>query len=93
MARLILAVIGVVLLAIAALALVWLLGQLLVGLGAFVVGTAAVLWRLLGFLILAGALGGLVYFLASAWRPSARVAAAPAPETVRLKKPARKVKA
>ncbi len=70
MARLILAVIGVVLLAVAALSLVWLLGQMLVGLGAFVVGTAAVLWRLLGFLILAGALGGLAYFLASAWRPS-----------------------
>lgn len=91
MARLILAAVGVVLLAIAALALVWLLGQVLVGLGAFVVGTVGVLWRLLGFLILAGALGGLVYFLASAWRPSARVAAVP--ETVRLKKTARKARA
>ncbi|WP_029479283.1 hypothetical protein [Deinococcus frigens] len=91
MARLILAAVGVILLAIAALALVWLLGQLLVGLGAFVVGTAAVLWRLLGFLILAGALGGLVYFLASAWRPSSRVAAPPEP--VRLKKAAQKAKA
>lgn len=79
MARLILAVVGVVLLAVAALSLVWLLGQLLVGLGAFVVGTAAVLWRLLGFLLVAGALGGLAYFLASAWRPSARVAATPEP--------------
>lgn len=84
MARLILAAIGVILLAVAALALVWLLGQLLAGLGAFVVGTAAVLGRLLGFLIVAGALGGLVYFLASAWRPSSRVAAAPEP--VRLQK-------
>lgn len=84
MARLILAVIGVVLLAIAALSLVWLLGQLLVGLGAFVVGTAAVLWRLLGFLIVVGALGGLAYFLASAWRPSSRVAATPEP--LRVKK-------
>ena len=91
MARLILAAVGVILLAIAALALVWLLGQLLVGLGAFVVGTAAVLGRLLGFLVFAGVLGGLIYFLASAWRPSSRAAA---PEPVRLaKKPAQKVKA
>lgn len=72
MARLILAAVGVVLLAVAALALVWLLGQLLVGLGAFVVGAAGVLWRLLGFLIVVGGLGGLVYFLSSAWRPSSR---------------------
>ncbi|GGO17996.1 hypothetical protein [Deinococcus humi] len=85
MARLILAIIGVVLLAVAALSLVWLLGQLLVGLGAFVVGTAAVLWRLLGFLILAGTLGGLAYFLASAWRPSSQVTAPV--EQIRVKKP------
>ncbi len=92
MARLILAAIGVVLLAVAALALVWLLGQLLVGLGAFVVGTAGVLWRLLGFLIVVAGLGGLVYFLASAWRPSSRTQAStqavqaaekPAPQRVR----------
>jgi hypothetical protein len=79
MARLILAAVGVVLLAIAALSLVWLLGQLLVGLGALVVGTAAVLWRLLGFLLVAGVLGGIAYFLASAWRPSSRGTATPEP--------------
>lgn len=92
MARLILAALGVILLAIAALALVWLLGQVLSGLGVFVSGTAAVLGRLLAFLIVSGALGGLVYFLASAWRPSSRVPAVPEP--VRLsKRPAPKVKA
>ncbi len=76
MARLILAILGVVLLAVAALALVWLLGQVIVGLGVFVVGLAAVLSRLLWFLIVAGALAGLVYFLASAWRPSVRAGGA-----------------
>ncbi|MDV6375553.1 hypothetical protein [Deinococcus arenicola] len=95
MARLFLAALGVILLAIAALALVWLLGQMLSGLGVFVSGTAAVLWRLLGFLILAGGLGGLVYFLTSAWRPSVRVPAPPEsvrPKNVRLKKPSTRVK-
>ncbi|WP_229752868.1 hypothetical protein [Deinococcus aerophilus] len=76
MARLILAILGVVLLAVVSLALVWLLGQVLVGLGVFVVGLAAVLSRLLWFLIVAGALAGLVYFLASAWRPSVRAGGA-----------------
>ncbi|KEF35034.1 MULTISPECIES: hypothetical protein [Deinococcus] len=70
MLRLLLAATGVLLLALLALALVWLAGQLLVGLGAFVVGTAQVLWRLLGFLASAGFFGGLAYFVASAWRPS-----------------------
>ncbi|WP_034384232.1 hypothetical protein [Deinococcus sp. YIM 77859] len=69
MTRLLLALAGVVLLAVVALALVWLAGQLLVGVGSFVVGAAQVLWRLLGFLLLAGLLGGLTYFIASAWRP------------------------
>lgn len=70
MTRLLLALVGVVLLAVIALALVWLAGQLLVGLGAFVVGAARVLARLLAFLIAAGLLGGLAYFIASAWRPA-----------------------
>jgi hypothetical protein len=49
---------------------VWLAGQLLALVGAFVIGTAGVLGRLLGFLLLAGGLGGLAYFVASAWRPA-----------------------
>ncbi|ABF45458.1 MULTISPECIES: hypothetical protein [Deinococcus] len=73
MTRLLFALAGVVLLALTALALLWLAGELLVGLGAFVVGTAAVLARLLRFLLLAGGLGGLAYFLASAWRPAREV--------------------
>lgn len=71
MTRLLLALAGVLLLALTALTLIWLAGQLLAGLGAFVVGAAGVLLRLLGFLLLAGGLGGLAYFLASAWRPAA----------------------
>ena len=69
MTRLLLALAGVLLLAVLALALVWLAGQLLAGLGVFLVGTAGVLGRLLGFLLVTGLLGGLAYFLASAWRP------------------------
>ncbi|GHF31324.1 hypothetical protein GCM10017781_04480 [Deinococcus metalli] len=72
MARLLLALIGVVLLAVVALALLWLLGQVMVGVGAFVVGTAGVLSRLLWFLIFTGLLSGLVYFVTSAWRPPGR---------------------
>lgn len=70
MTRLLLALAGVLLLALTALALLWLAGQLLAGLGAFVVGAAGVLWRLLVFLLLAGGLGGVAYFVASAWRPA-----------------------
>ncbi|GAA5532592.1 hypothetical protein E5F05_13900 [Deinococcus metallilatus] len=73
MTRLLFALAGVVLLALTALALLWLAGQLLVGLGAFVVGVTAVLVRLLSFLIVAGGLGGLAYFIASAWRPAREV--------------------
>lgn len=69
MTRVLSALVGVLLLAVTALALVWLAGQLLTGLGAAVSGTASVLFRLLGFLLLAGGLGGVVFFIASAWRP------------------------
>ncbi|WP_084048985.1 hypothetical protein [Deinococcus hopiensis] len=69
MTRVLLALAGVALLALTALAFVWLAGQLLVGLGAFVVGTAGVLTRLLGYLLVTGLFGGLTYFIASAWRP------------------------
>ncbi|WP_291429406.1 hypothetical protein [Deinococcus sp.] len=72
MTRLLLALAGVILLAVTALALVWLIGQVLVGVGAFVVGAAGVLGRLLWFLLVTGLLAGLVYFVASAWRPALR---------------------
>ncbi|UBV43844.1 hypothetical protein LAJ19_06415 [Deinococcus taeanensis] len=73
MTRLLLALAGVVLLAVTALGAVWLLGQLLTGLGVFIVGAAGVLGRLLWFLMLTGLLSGAVYFVASAWRPTAPV--------------------
>ncbi|GGR84822.1 hypothetical protein GCM10008960_09800 [Deinococcus sedimenti] len=67
-----LALAGVVLLAVTALAAVWLLGQLLTGLGLFIVGAAGVLGRLMWFLLITGILAGVVYFVSSAWRPSVR---------------------
>lgn len=77
MTRLLLALAGVVLLAVTALAAVWLLGQLLTGLGLFIVGAAGVLGRLLWFLLITGVLAGVVYFVASAWRPSVRAPVRP----------------
>ena len=74
MSRVVLALVGVLLLAVTALALIWVLGQLLVGVGVVVVGTAGVLSRLLWFLVFTGLLSGLVYFVASAWRPASRSA-------------------
>lgn len=68
MTRLIVAVLGVVLLALLALAGVWLLGQLLTGLGALIVGVASVLGGLLKFLLAASVVCGVVYFVASGWR-------------------------
>lgn len=68
MTRLIVAVLSVVLLALLALAGVWLLGQLLTGLGALIVGVASVLGGLLKFLLAAGVVCGVVYFVASGWR-------------------------
>lgn len=77
MTRILLALAGVILLAVTALAAVWLLGQLLTGLGLFVVGAAGVLGRLLWFLLITGVLAGVVYFVASAWRPSVRAPVRP----------------
>lgn len=77
MTRLLLALAGVVLLAVTALAAVWLLGQLLTGLGLFIVGAAGVLGRLLWFLLITGVLAGVVYFVTSAWRPSVRAPVRP----------------
>lgn len=70
MSRLLLALAGVVLLAVTALGLIWLVGQLLVGVGALAVGTAGVLLKLLWFLVVAGLVGGAVYFVSNAWRPA-----------------------
>ncbi|UQN06385.1 hypothetical protein [Deinococcus sp. QL22] len=74
MTRLLFALLGVILLAVTALALVWLAGQVLVGLGVFVVGAAGVLGRLLWYLAFTGVLAGIVFFVASAWRPASRIA-------------------
>ncbi|MFB9994880.1 hypothetical protein ACFFLM_23300 [Deinococcus oregonensis] len=89
MTRLLFALLGIILLAVAALALVWLAGQLLVGLGVFVVGAAGVLGRLLWYLALTGVLAGIVFFVASAWRPASRVLPVQAQVQVRKAKPAR----
>lgn len=77
MTRILLALAGVILLAVTALAAVWLLGQLLTGLGLFIVGAAGVLGRLLWFLLVTGVLAATVYFVASAWRPSVRAPVRP----------------
>ena len=74
MSRLLLSLAGVVLLAVVALAVIWLAGQLLVGIGVLALGTAGVLLRLLWFLIVAAGLGGVVYFVANAWRPTHQIA-------------------
>jgi hypothetical protein len=72
MTRVVFFLLGVALLAVTALGALWLLGQLLAGLGAFIAGTAGVLLRLLWFLAVAGVLGGVAFFLSSAWRPAGR---------------------
>lgn len=68
MTRLLTTVLAGVLLALLALAALWLLGQLLQGLGGVLAGLAGLLLGLLRYLLVAGVLGGVVYFLASAWR-------------------------
>lgn len=80
MTRLLLALIGVVLLAVVALGALWLAGQMLLGAGLLLSGAAGVLLKLLWFLGVAGVLGGLMYFVTSAWRPGERLGGAlPAP--------------
>lgn len=70
MTRILLALAGVVLLAVTALGLIWLAGELLMGVGVLAVGTAGMLLKLLWFLTVAGLLGGMVYFVSNAWRPT-----------------------
>lgn len=74
MTRWLLGAAGVALLAVVALTVLWLAGQLLVGVGGVAVSTAGVLLKLLWFLSITALLGGLVYFVASAWRPAHRPA-------------------
>lgn len=74
MTRLLLGFAGVILLAIVALAVIWLVGQVLVGVGGIAVGAAGVLLKVLWFLMVAALLGGLVYFVANAWRPAHQAA-------------------
>ncbi|WP_237427740.1 hypothetical protein [Deinococcus xianganensis] len=88
MTRILLALAGVILLAVTALAAVWLLGQLLTGLGLFIVGAAGVLGRLLWFLLITGVLAGVVYFVASAWRPSVRAPVRPYTAQPEARRPA-----
>ncbi|WP_148234923.1 hypothetical protein [Deinococcus maricopensis] len=70
MARLLAYLLLIVVAAFALLALVWLVGQILTGVGLFLAGAAGVLGRTLLFLLLAALLGGVAYFLASAYRRS-----------------------
>ncbi len=67
MTRFVLAVFGVVLIALLGLTSLWLLGQLLSGLGNLVVAAAALLGGVLRFVVVAGVLAGLTYVLTSAW--------------------------
>lgn len=68
MARLFSSVLVVIVAAALALAAVWLLGQLFIGLGALLAGVAGVLAGALRFLLVAGFCAGLAYFLASVYR-------------------------
>ena len=94
MTRVLLFVAGIFLLAVTALGVLWLAGQVLVGVGAVLAGAAGALLRLLWFLALAGVVGGLTYFGSTAWRPGRRVASAfaavPAPKA---RRPERRVAA
>lgn len=94
MTRVLLFVAGIFLLAVTALGVLWLAGQVLVGVGAVLAGAAGALLRLLWFLALAGVVGGLTYFVSNAWRPGRRVASAfaavPAPKA---RRPERRVAA
>ncbi|WP_420595777.1 hypothetical protein [Deinococcus sp.] len=75
MVRLLLAGIGLILVALLSLAALWLLGELFAGVGQTLVGFSALLARLLRFVVVAGGLGGAVYILTSAWSRPGRQAA------------------
>ncbi|AZI42131.1 hypothetical protein EHF33_04705 [Deinococcus psychrotolerans] len=67
MIRLLLAVLGLVLAALLSLTALWLLGELVSGLGQVLTTTASLLLGVLRFALTAGVLGGLAYILTSAW--------------------------
>ena len=74
MIRLLLAGLGLILVALLSLAALWLLGELFTGVGQTLVALSALLTRLLRFVVVAGGLGGAVYILTSAWsRPGRQV--------------------
>lgn len=68
MTRLLSSILAVVVLVAAGLLAFWLLGHLLRFLGVFIVGLVSVLAGLLWYLLLAALLGGVVYFVTSAYR-------------------------
>lgn len=49
----------------------WLLGEIMIGLGMVAVSTAALLTRLILFVLVGSFCSGAVYVVASAWRPAA----------------------
>jgi len=65
--RLLLTVLGVALAALLGLCALWLLGELVSGIGQVLVAAAALMIGVLRFAVVAGVLGGLTYVLASAW--------------------------
>lgn len=67
MTRLLLALLAVVFAALLSLVALWLLGELVLGLGQVLTTTAALLLGVLRFALTAGLLGGLAYILTSAW--------------------------
>ncbi|GAA3999673.1 hypothetical protein GCM10022631_08240 [Deinococcus rubellus] len=67
MIRLLLAVLGVALAALLGLSVLWLLGELVTGIGQVLVAAAALLIGVLRFVLVAGVLSGLTYVLSSAW--------------------------
>lgn len=58
---------GVALAALLCLSALWLLGELVSGVGQFLVAAAALLIGVLRFVLVAGLLSGLTYVLTSAW--------------------------
>ncbi|WP_293911996.1 hypothetical protein [Deinococcus sp.] len=77
MLRFVLPLLTVTLLVLLGLAGLWLIGQLVSGLGEVLVATALLLGGVLRFVVLGSLLGSVAYVLGSAWsRPAARQARA-----------------
>lgn len=69
MSRVLLFLAGVIIMALLALCIIWLAGQLALGIGLLLVGLSDIFFKLLWFCLLSGLLGGVAYFITSAWRP------------------------